>query len=58
MYYQKDRKMYFQKEVTIGKLERGYIIILRTKNNPDIPIEDVYVTLDEVLKRVNEFLKD
>ena len=58
MYYQKDGKMFFQKEVTIGKLERGYIIILRTKNNPDIPIEDVYVTLDEVLKRVNEFLKD
>jgi hypothetical protein len=58
MYYQKEGKMYFQKEVTIGKMEKGYIIILRTKKNPEFPDEDVYVTLDEVLKRVKEFLEE
>ena len=58
MYYQKEGKMYLQKEVTIGKMEKGYIIILRTKNNPELPIEDVYVTLDEVLKRIKEFLEE
>lgn len=50
--------MYLQKEVTIGKMEKGYIIILRTKKNPEFPDEDVYITLDEVLKRVKEFLEE
>ena len=49
--------MYLQKEVTIGKLEKGYIIILRTKSKPDSPDEDVYITLDEALKRAEDFLK-
>jgi len=49
--------MFLQKEVTIGKMEKGYIIILRTKKNPEFPDEDVYVTLDEVLERVKEFLE-
>jgi hypothetical protein len=58
MYYRKEGKMYLQKEVAIGKMEKGYIIILRTKKNPDFPDEDVYITFDEVLKRVKEFLEE
>lgn len=50
--------MYFQKEVTIGKMEKGYIIIMRTKKNPEVPDEDVYITLDEVLDRVKKFLAE
>ena len=50
--------MYFQKEVTIGKMEKGYIIIMRTKKNPGVPDEDVYITLDEVLDRVKKFLAE
>ena len=50
--------MYLQKEVIIGKLEKGYIIILRTKSKPDFSDEDVYITLDEVLKRAKDFLKE
>ena len=57
MYYQKDGKMYFQKEVTIGKMEKGYIIIMRSKKNPEVPDEDVYLTLDEVLNRTKKFLE-
>ncbi len=56
MYYQKEGKMYFQKEVTIGKMEKGYIIIMRTKQNPESPEEDVYVALDEAMNRVKKFL--
>lgn len=48
--------MYFQKEVTIGKMEKGYIIIMRTKQNPESPEEDVYVALDEAMNRVKKFL--
>ena len=58
MYYLKEGKMYLQKEVTIGKMEKGYIIILRTQKNPEFPEENVYVTLDEVLKRVKDFLEE
>jgi|GEM_PF-2714724 len=57
MFYRKDEKMYFQKEVIIGKMEKGYIIILRTQKNPSSPEEDVYITLDETLRRAKEFLE-
>ncbi|MBS7657148.1 MAG: hypothetical protein QXI71_05340 [Candidatus Bathyarchaeia archaeon] len=57
MFYRKNEKMYFQKEVIIGKMEKGYIIILRTQKNSLSPEEDVYITLDETLKRAKEFLE-
>ncbi|MEM2128993.1 MAG: hypothetical protein QXZ70_00185 [Candidatus Bathyarchaeia archaeon] len=57
MLYRKNEKMYFQKEVIIGKMEKGYIIILRTQKNPLSPEEDVYITLDETLKRAKDFLE-
>jgi hypothetical protein len=50
--------MFFQKEVTIGKMDKGYIIIMRTRKNPEVPDEDVYITLDEVLNRIKKFLEE